>query len=113
MRVYVAGPLTTGNWYENVRTAVLAADRVQSAGHTAFVPHISGTWELICPHDYDWWMKWCLSWVEACDVLLRLPGDSHGADIEVAHALEHGLRVFNGFSREFWDFLAGSSTSES
>ena len=35
-----------------------------------------------------------LVWLECCDCLLRLPGESKGADIEVKHALENNIKVF-------------------
>jgi hypothetical protein len=32
--------------------------------------------------------------LECCDVVLRIPGESRGADLDVAHALELGLPVY-------------------
>jgi hypothetical protein len=35
-----------------------------------------------------------LAWVEVADAVLRIPGESSGAEREVAHALHHGKPVF-------------------
>jgi hypothetical protein len=40
-------------------------------------------------------MELDLIWLPACDAVLRLPGESNGADIEVKEAQRLGLPVFN------------------
>ena len=102
MRVYVAGPLTKGDQLLNIRSAVEAGDRIQDAGHTVFIPHLSAQWHMLRPHGYEWWMRWCMDWLGVCDVLLRLPGESSGADREVERARELGIEVFLDFSDAFW-----------
>ena len=94
VRAYVAGPLTAGDPVLNVRTAVEAAQRLLEAGLVPFVPHLSMFWHLVCPNGYETWMGMDLAWLEACDVLLRLPGRSPGADREVVRAFELGLPVY-------------------
>jgi hypothetical protein len=49
---------------------------------------------FVHPHAYEDWMEQCLSWVERCDALLRLPGSSPGADREAQHAMQKGIPVF-------------------
>ncbi len=41
------------------------------------------------------WLDIDLAWVEVADVLLRLPGESSGADIEVECAKKNGIAVFD------------------
>ena len=36
------------------------------------------------------------AWLECSDIVLRLPGESPGADREVAYALELGKPVYEG-----------------
>lgn len=93
--VYIAGPYTKGGEILNVRQAVLAAQRIAEAGHTPFVPHLNHLWEAIHPNDYRFWMNLCFDWVVKCDALLRLPGESSGADEEVILALTEGIPVFH------------------
>lgn len=40
------------------------------------------------------WLGIDLAWVDVCDCLVRLPGESKGADMEVARAMERGVPVF-------------------
>jgi len=98
MRVYVAGPYSS-NPTAGTRAAILAASRLADAGHTPFVPHLSYFWDLLAPRPYTDWIRIDLEWVAQCEALVRLPGDSPGADREVAHARELGIPVYEGVSQ--------------
>lgn len=102
MRVYVAGPYTQGDVAANVRNAILAGDALLEAGHAPYIPHLSHFQHLLCPREYEVWMRLDFVWLRACEALVRLPGTSAGADREVAEARRLGLPVF--FSME--EFLA-------
>jgi hypothetical protein len=93
-KIYVSGPLTEGDRLLNVRNAILAANILLEAGDFPFCPHLTIMWDLIIPQSYDTWMRWDLTWLESCDALLRLPGPSKGADIEVAKAKDLKLPVY-------------------
>lgn len=93
--VYIAGPYTRGDVIVNVRAAIEAADEVARAGFIPYLPHTTALWHLVCPHDVDFWYAYDLEWLQKCDALLRLPGDSTGADNEVAFAQEHEIPVFH------------------
>lgn len=92
--VFLSGPYTKPNPNHNVRNTLVFADKLVAYGFVPFVPHLSHLWDTVLPHPYEHWMSLCLSWVERCDALLRLSGDSSGADREVMHAKEHGIPVF-------------------
>jgi hypothetical protein len=94
MRVYVAGPYTKGDVVINVRKAIEAADQLAALGHYPFIPHLSHFWHLVAPHKYLFWIEQDLAWLNKCDALLRLPGESKGADLEVATARKLGLKVY-------------------
>lgn len=96
IHIYVAGPYSAGNSAHNIREAVLAADTLLGLGYVPFVPHLHHFWDLIAPGEYEQWMALDLAWLEQCNALLRLPGDSPGADREVEHARSLGMDVFNG-----------------
>jgi hypothetical protein len=97
--VYLAGPISKfpvgGSQFGNVRDAVIVAERLRAEGLVPFVPHLSSLWEMITPVPYEGLMTLDFAWIERCDALLRLPGESPGADREVAHAWAHGVRVFH------------------
>lgn len=93
-RIYVAGPLTRGDQRKNVRAAILAAEQLIKAGFIPFIPHLSHFWGLIAPHPYGFWIEYDLEWLSTCDAVLRLPGDSPGADVEVVSARSLSIPVF-------------------
>jgi hypothetical protein len=90
IKVYVSGPLTTGTYTEtcfNVRKAIDMAEQLFSLGYAPFCPHLTHYWHLHHAHTWSEWMAFDRVWVEACNVLYRLPGVSKGADQEVEWAL--------------------------
>lgn len=91
--VYIAGPLSSAPMH-NVHAAVKTADALVDAGFHPYVPHLTVLWDMISPKDYEEWMKHDLAWIARCDALLRIPGESSGADREVKFALDMGIPVF-------------------
>lgn len=94
LRVYVAGPYSQGDTIKHLHAAVDMADDLLTDGHVPFVPHLSALWHLAFPRDYEEWLAWCLAWLPQCQAVLRLPGESSGADREVLRALELGIPVY-------------------
>jgi hypothetical protein len=96
--VYVSGPYSTGKWGANVRNAIDAAQYIvdETENVYPFVPHtMSALWSLVYPErDHDDWMELDLAFVERCDALLRLDGESPGGDEEVAFARELDIPVY-------------------
>jgi hypothetical protein len=60
------------------------------------VPHLTHFWHLVSPHEYEFWLKLDLEFLTVCDCLVRLPGESSGADREVARAECLCIRVYEG-----------------
>jgi len=94
MKIYIAGPYTKGDTIVNIREAIIAADLMMMFGHIPFVPHLTGFWHLLSPKSYDKWMKYDAEWLKSCDALLRLEGESKGADEEVEIAKSLGIQVY-------------------
>lgn len=92
-KVYVSGPYSKGDVVLNVRKAILVAEEISQAGLTPYIPHLTHFWHLIAPHQYEFWMKYDLEWLETCDILYRIYGESSGADREVEWAYELGIPV--------------------
>jgi hypothetical protein len=93
MRVYVAGPYTSCP-QGNTHLAMIAGNELLEKGHIPFIPHLSHYWDEIFPHHYEVWMKIDFAFVEVCEAMLRLPGQSSGADREVALAEKLGIPVY-------------------
>jgi hypothetical protein len=93
-KIYIAGPYTKGDVVVNVREAVIMGNNLRALGFTPFIPHLTHFWHMIQPHEIDYWYKYDMEWLEACDAVFRLPGESNGASKEVARADELGIPVF-------------------
>ncbi len=93
-RIYIAGPYTKGDVCQNVREAIDVAEELTRHGFVPFVPHLTHFWHLIHPHSIDFWYDYDNEWIAICHSLLRLPGDSVGADAEVRLAEKLGVPVF-------------------
>lgn len=91
---YLAGPFSS-NPVANTRNAIVIADRIQATGLlTVHVPHLNILWDFICPHDDQYWLDYDYAILVRSNVLLRIPGDSPGADDEVPYAMERDIPVF-------------------
>ena len=87
IKVYVAGPYTLGDNTLNLRKMILVADDLFELGFAPYVPLLNHFWHLVAPKSEEVWLKLDFEFITACDILLRMPGESAGADAEVAHAL--------------------------
>lgn len=94
--VYVAGPYTRPDPVSNTHRAIQVAESLHETGAvTCIVPHTTLLWHVIAPHDdVTHWYEYDLAPLARCDALYRIPGDSSGADAEVAFAVERGIPVF-------------------
>jgi len=90
--VFISGPYS-GDVEENVRKALEAADSLMALGYVPYVPHLCHYWELKSHKSYEEWNCYFNKWLTICDYVLRLPGESSGADAEVKLANELGIRV--------------------
>lgn len=94
MKIYIAGPYTHLDPVVNTRNAILAAEEVVKKGHTPWIPHLNHLWHMVAPHEPDFWYNYDIAWLSDCDSLLRLPGESVGADREVRLARNLGMHVY-------------------
>lgn len=87
MRVYIASPYTKGDIAINVHNAIIAADKVLEKGHLPLIPHLTHFWHIVSPKEYGFWLEYDANFIKDwADAVLRLPGESHGADAEVSFA---------------------------
>lgn len=94
-RIYISGPLTSsGNVLENLERAMEATRQLIAAGFAPFCPHLTYHVDPGEQIPHATWLDCELPWVEVADAVLRLPGESKGADIEVDRAKAVGIPVF-------------------
>ena len=93
-KIYVAGPYSTGDVMLNIRDAVEVANYLLDYGFIPFVPHLTGFWHMLYSRKYEDWLQYDEEWLKSCDAVLRLSGESYGADREVNLAKELGIPVF-------------------
>src|SRR5690348_8970247 len=107
VKVYLAGPIS-GDAGRNVAEATRVAAHLIDQGYSVLCPQLTC---FMCYHEYyphlpdiepepdacdfthEQWIANDLPWIESADVVLRLAGESKGADLEVAHAEAHGVPV--------------------
>ena len=94
IHVYIAGPYSFPDPVLNVRAAIDAAEKLWAVGMAPFIPHLTMLHHLVHPQPIEVWYERDLLWLQKCDVLLRLPGPSIGADREVAEARLAGIAVW-------------------
>jgi hypothetical protein len=69
--------------------------KLWAAGFTPYCPHWSALQHLHNPElAHQDWLDFDFTWLECCDVLLRMPGESKGADAEELYAMARGKRVY-------------------
>ena len=89
MLIYIAGPLKAKkecDIIENVTRAVKVGGMVFELGHECIIPHLFWYSHRLIgwPVNDDQALAYCFRLVNRCDALIRLPGESEGADKEVA-----------------------------
>ena len=91
--VYIAGPYSSN---PDVCTyqAMSVGSRMIDAGLTPIIPHLTHFIELQFPRPYEQWMDYDAELLQVCAHVYRIPGESSGADREVALAEECGIHVW-------------------
>lgn len=110
-RIYIACPITKGDLLHNIKQADEAAGRLIKAGFAVFNPVLGvyqGGARIALGDDtfayakreghqgidHGQWVGMDLAWIDVSDAVLRLPGESVGADTETHHADKKRIPVF-------------------
>ena len=98
--VYISSPYSIGDKEENVRNQIVASERLREFGFVPYAPLLTHFWHLEYPHTGEWWMELHKDYLVhmGFDAVLRLPGESRGADEEVEFAKSMGIPVFKNIS---------------
>jgi hypothetical protein len=92
--VYIASPYTIGDQPVNVRNSLKVADELITLGYVPFAPLLSHFQHMFFSRAWKEWVELDKEWILKCDAIVRILGESVGADIEVEYASEHNIPVF-------------------
>lgn len=93
-KIYVAGPYSKGDPASNVHIAIQTANQLADLGFAPYVPHFTHFWHIEFPRPYHFWLDLDNQFLPCCDAVLRIPGESSGADKEVELAKQQDMPVF-------------------
>lgn len=95
--VYLAGPFTSHPTHNTNNMAqwwnILQWGRYANKA-TFICPHWSALQDMVMPRTWEEWLKYDKELLDSCDAVIRIHGESTGADEEVAYARKLGLPVF-------------------
>lgn len=92
--VYMAGPITKPCPLLNAKRAMLLWDRLRLKGFVPMCPHLSVLQQMCGPTlTHAEWLDHDFEVILRCDVVMRMPGESAGADMETDFAKHHGIPV--------------------
>lgn len=112
--LYVSGPMRgrpgdAGPWM-NTRIGMLVGQQAWRKGWFPLVPMLNSLWEMSCgalePLANDGangWLDYDYAMLLRCKAIIRIPGESEGADREVQVAHEYGIRVIHPLLLESGD----------
>lgn len=104
--VYVAAAYTRPDPVENTHDVIKIADALLDAGFTPLIPHLTLAWHLVSPKPYETWLEYDRQLLARCDLLLRVPGYSHGATQECTFADAMNIPVIRPRSADPADCVA-------
>lgn len=92
--VFISSPYTEGNVATNVGIQIDVFNDLMNNDFTPFAPLLAHFIQLVHPHEYNEWINLCYRWIDKSDCILRIKGESKGADKEVLYAESKFKRIF-------------------
>ena len=92
--VYLACPMSIGSHTQNVINCIKVADELIIKGYSPIVPVLTSMWDIVSPKTHEEWLQYDFGLVGVSDCLLRIPGVSVGADMEMDYAVRNVIPVF-------------------
>lgn len=92
--LYVAAPYTRPEPVSNAHAVCRVAMEIyERTEWCPFVPHLSMLWQAVSPRPESHWYEYDLHVMRRCNAIVRLPGYSVGADVEVEEAVKAGMLI--------------------
>lgn len=96
--IYLACPMRSGSWTNNVRTACQVAKDLMRKGYSVINPITSWLADLVEPTEFKNWIEMDYGLIDVSDCVLRVPGTSEGADLEMDYAARNDTPFFSDIS---------------
>ena len=95
--VYIASSYTKIDNFVAVQRQIKVGNQLLDLGVIPISPLLNAVYyHAQKERDWEFWMDIDYSLIDKCDALLRLEGESKGADLEVIHAKEKSIPVYFG-----------------
>lgn len=93
-KVFISGPYTKGDVAQNVKNSMDMANELINLGYAPFCPHLFHFLHMNNFQEYEKWLEIDIEYLKICDAVIRIPGDSSGADKEISIANNLHIPVF-------------------
>lgn len=97
MRVYISGPISSGGYdklYGNLKNGITLWRELVRLKFAPYCPHMNDLGYIVTePITWEEALEIDEEWVEASEVMLRMPGASRGADREEKYCIDHGIPI--------------------
>ena len=93
-KIYIAVPMSLGDRIENLSIGLRAYRSLLGAGYAPMCPSLNFFMHPFADITHSQWLEVDLPWVKSADGLLRIQGESKGADLEVKTAVQFDIPVF-------------------
>lgn len=102
-KIFISGPYTLGDVAQNVKGAMDMSNVLMDLGFAPYCPHLTHFLQINNSRAYEDWLSLDLVYLSVCDGLIRIFGESNGADKEVEFARKNSIPVFYSI-RELIDY---------
>ncbi|MCF8224250.1 MAG: DUF4406 domain-containing protein [Bacteroidales bacterium] len=104
-RIFISGPYTKGDIALNVKRAMDLANELINLGFAPYFPHLTHFLHMNNWQPYEKWLELDCEYLILCDGVIRIQGESAGADNEVQLAKKKNITVFFSLN-EVVDFFS-------
>ena len=94
-KVFISGPYSQGDVEKNVGNAMNMANSLIEHGFAPYCPHLTHFLHINNWQPYERWLEIDNEYLVLCDAVIRIPGESPGAEKEVLLAKSNGIPVFH------------------
>jgi len=104
-RVFISGPPGID------RLDIAVAEALFQRGHMPYLPNLHCQWQQKYPHTPNEWYSLHLAFLDQCQAMISLPGETPSSPRERQHAQRIGLLIFEDL-KTFFEWADGDSYAD-